>query len=157
MRGRNLVGSFPDIVACLSKHPASCWLLCVRTHCAFTKRRSAWGQHLRLIFEVEAKKCRNRSNLWLTGATFLTVRHCMKFFPPLVLHELEGVREMDQEAPVLADNLICLSQEVQIASVPQSKEGTRGAILACSVDSHWEDLGCAWQSLTEKTCSCLSS
>lgn len=56
---------------------------------------------------------------------------------------MRGVREMDQEAPVLADNLIGLSQEVQIASGPKSKEGTRGATLACSVDSLWEDLGCA--------------
>lgn len=29
---------------------------------------------------------------------------------------------MEQEAPVLADDLICLSQEAQLASVPKSKD-----------------------------------
>lgn len=70
----------PRHVAYLSEHPASCWSLFVRTHCAFTKRHSASGQHLRLILEVGVKKCRNASYLCLRGAVFLTVRDCMKFF-----------------------------------------------------------------------------
>lgn len=47
---------------------------------------------------------------------------------------------MDPEAPVLAGDSICLSQEAQIASVPNSN---KSATPACAVDWHWKYLGCA--------------
>lgn len=54
---------------------------------------------------------------------------------------MQGVREMDQEAPVLADNLICLSQEAQLASVPKSKDG--GPEVQ-HLDALWTSIGKTW-------------
>jgi len=80
--GRNLAGSSPDILACLSQQPALCWLLGLfvrRIHCTLTKCHSAcatiwdwferWEQRTAEIPFVFASE----------ELSSFTMRHCLSF------------------------------------------------------------------------------